>query len=228
MQSVLLTVLMVATGAEPNGGVWTEAERANLIAGLDRTRDLVAQATAGLTPEQWRFREEPGRWSIAEVVEHLGLQEDMYFREIYLIAQQPPLPQFRAQVKGNDQAIMAYASDSEKAQAGWFLEPQGRWSADPGKGLASFLRSRGKLTEWVQGTRKDLRVQFTFREYKGTANRWSVRDLHQLLLTTIAHTERHVNQMLNVKAHPGYPGKLSTAGRLPAPAGAAKPGTVRP
>ena len=46
MQSVLLTVLMVAAGAEPKGSVWTEAERATLIAGLDRTRDLVTQATA--------------------------------------------------------------------------------------------------------------------------------------------------------------------------------------
>jgi hypothetical protein len=210
MQTLALALLLLSAADAGKPSVWTEAERQSLIQGLDRTRDLLVQATANLGPEQWRFKEEPGRWSIAEVVEHLGLQEDMYFREVYLIAQQPALPRYRRPVKGNDEKILAYATDPDKAQAGWFLEPQGRW-ADPARGMASFLRSRAKLTEWVRTTPADLRVHFTFREYKGKANLWSVRDLHQLLLTTIAHTERHLNQILKVKTHAGYPAKLAAA-----------------
>ena len=80
----------------------------------------------------------------------------------------------------------------------------------------------------MQGTRKDLRVQFIFREYKGTANRWSVRDLHQLLLTTIAHTERHVNQMLKVKAHPAYPAKVASTRKVPAAARVPAPAALGP
>ena len=53
-------------------------ERQTLLAGLDRTEQLVRDQVAQLSPEQW---------SLTEIVEHLGLQEDMYFREIYLIAQ---------------------------------------------------------------------------------------------------------------------------------------------
>ena len=35
------------------------------------------------------IQEAPERWSIAEVVEHLEIQDEMYFREIYLISKTP-------------------------------------------------------------------------------------------------------------------------------------------
>lgn len=183
---------------------WTETERQTLVAGLDRTRQLVLSEVATLNSQQWAFREQPGRWSIAEIVEHLGLQEDMYFREIYLIAQQPAQPGYRDKVQGNDAAVRAYAVDPERGQASWFLEPKGRWS-DPRNALEAFLHSRQQLTGFVRNTKVDLREHFTFRSYSGKQNQWSVRDLHQLMLTTIAHTERHVGQIRKVKADPGFP-----------------------
>lgn len=206
----LLLLLFVAGPAAAQetspapGRVWTGAERTLLLEGLGRTRDALVAETSGLTPEQWRFRESPDRWSILEVVEHLQVQDDMYFREIYLISQQPEMPELRERVRGKEEQILAYATDPEKAKAGWLLEPQGRWATGEAA-VRQFLRSRSHLEAFVRETEADLRLHFTFRDYGSYEGLWSLRDLHQLLLTTIAHTERHVNQIRAVKGHPDFP-----------------------
>jgi hypothetical protein len=197
----LLLVLATALRGQIH---WSESERQTLISGLNRTEQLVLNEVARLNSQQWMFRENPGRWSIAEIVEHLGLQEDMYFREIYLLVQQPAQPGYRDKVKGNDPAILEYATDPERGQAAWFLEPKGRWR-DPRKAVEAFSHSRHQLTDYLRTTKVDLREHFTFRSYSDKQNRWSVRDLHQLILTTIAHTKRHVGQIRKVKAAAGFP-----------------------
>lgn len=197
---LLLTVVGTLRGQTQ----WTENERQMLIAGLERTEQLVRSELAGLSSSQWTFREKPERWSIAEIVEHLGVQDDMYFREICLLVQQPPQPSYQDKVRGNDAAILEYVTDAEIGQASWYLEPKGRWR-DPRQAAQAFSNSRRHLTDFVRTTKADLRQHFTFRSYAGKQNRWSVRDLHQLMLTTIVHTERHVGQMRKVKADPGFP-----------------------
>jgi hypothetical protein len=174
---------------------------------LKRTKDLVLTLAGGLSDAAWNFKESPERWSIAEITEHLGLQEDMYFRELYLLSQVPAMPELKARVAGKDQRIPGYASDPEPGVATWYLQPMGRWNSRD-KALGQFGRSRDRLTEFVLTTKEDLRVHFTFRDYVRSDKKeslWAIRDLHQLVLTAIAHTERHVNQMKKVTAHPGYP-----------------------
>jgi hypothetical protein len=183
---------------------WTQPDRQTLISELNRTEQLVLKEVAGLTPTQWAFKENAGRWSIVEIVEHLGLQEDMYFREIYLIAQQPAKSGGRKNVREADAAILAYATDPERGQAAWFLEPKGRWR-HPGKAVEAFTHSRRQLVDFIRTTQADLRRHFTFRPYSGKQSQWSARDLHQLMLTTVAHTERHVGQIRKVKADPKFP-----------------------
>ena len=77
-------------------------------------------------------------------------------------------------------------------------------------GKNAFLRARGKLTEFVAQTEIDLRKQFTFRKpVEGIPveelSIREVRDLHQLLLTGIAHTDRHLRQIRKIKEDEGYP-----------------------
>jgi hypothetical protein len=194
-----------AAHAQPGNQTWSEEERRLLIEGLDRTRDLLQAETADLTTGQWQFKEVPDRWSIAEVVEHLQLQEDMYFRELYLISQVPEMPELRERVRGKEAQIMAYSTDPEAGIAAWYLQPEGRWSSGP-EAMRQLLRSREKVTDFVRNTNADLRLHFTFRDYyPGSDGLWAIRDLHQLLLTTIAHTERHVNQIKRIKEHSSFP-----------------------
>jgi hypothetical protein len=77
-------------------------------------------------------------------------------------------------------------------------------------GEFAFYKARGELLKLVEDTDIDFRKQFTFRtpvEGKDiTALKiGQVRDLHQLLLTGIAHTDRHLNQIRQIKQHSDYP-----------------------
>lgn len=189
--------------------LWTEENRQFLIQELSRTRNELINEVKDLNDKQWNFKEEPGRWSISEIVEHLEVQDELYFREIFLTSKTPQSTKYIEIVKGNDEKFLAYAVDTTKGKAAWYLEPIGRFCS---KELAekSFLRTRNHLIKFVEETDLDLRKFFTFRKYiddggLSDVRLWDVRDLHQLLLTDIAHTDRHLNQLRKVKDHPNYP-----------------------
>lgn len=192
--------------------IWTEDERRFLLSELDRTTAELKKETENLGEDQWHFKEDRFRWSIAEIVEHLTLQNELHYREITVLADGPELPQYLSTTKGQDDYYKAYATAPEKSQAKWFLQPLGRfrpWRQH----MNGFLRARDGLRDFVEATDVDLRKHFTFRNKAGTKNIselniGDVRDLHQLVLTEIAHTDRHLRQIRQVKKHEYYPKDL--------------------
>lgn len=187
---------------------WTEEDRQLIISELNRTTEALKTEIGDLTNEQWNFREAPDRWSIAEIVEHLEMQNQLHYREISAVSNAPQYLKFRVLTKGKDAHFSNYATDTTASKANWFLEPLGRFCTKEA-GANAFFRARGKLTEWVEQTGIDLRKQFTFRTpVKGKKlselKVGQVRDLHQLLLTGIAHTDRHLKQIRKIKRHKNY------------------------
>ncbi len=187
---------------------WTDAERAFLVQELEQTRRQLVNEVAPLTPEQVNFREVPGRWSVLEIVEHLEVQDEMYWRELDILPRGPQMPELAAQVRGNDEKLLGYEHDPGKADAG-YLKPMGRFGTKA-LALQAFDTVRSRIIRFVSTTPKDLRQYVTFRSYPtdgklANADIYAVRDLHQLLLTCIAHTRRHLAQLQRVKAHPGFP-----------------------
>ncbi len=183
--------------------IWTSQERSALIRRLMDSRQLLLNELADVSEAQWNFKSAPGKWSIAEVVEHLGLQQDAYYRELSVVTMLPPMPQYRDQVKDLDEKILNYANQEKKDLAPWMLEPMGRWNSKE-KAVGQFVRSHGKIIEFILETKADFRSHFTFRKYSD-GSLWNIRDLHQLMLTNVAHTERHVNQIRTIKKLGAYP-----------------------
>ena len=188
---------------------WTEDEQDLIISELNRTTEALKYEIENLSNEQWSFREEETRWSIAEIVEHLEMQNQLHYREISVISKTPQYLKFRKITKGQDGHFTKYSTDSTKGKSQWFLIPLGRY-CDKAKGETAFYKARGELLKLVDKTDIDFRKQFTFRtsvEGKDISELkiGQVRDLHQLLLTGIAHTDRHLNQIRQIKKHPQYP-----------------------
>jgi len=190
--------------------LWTAAERQLLLDGLQRTMLEMLDLVTNLKEDQWNFTEGSGRWSIGNIVEHLELQDKMHYREVYLISKIPIMPEYVEVVKGNDHHFLAYATDPKPGRTSWNLEPNGRFCNQENT-IRAFQRVREELIKYVQETEEDFRQHFTFRNYKpdgGLTNpgAWDVRDLHQLLLTTIAHTDRHLGQIKKIMQVASYPG----------------------
>lgn len=194
---------------EDQGGWWTERERQLILSELDRTTNALRTAIEGITEAQWNFREDPARWSIAEIVEHLEMQNQLHYRELSVVSKAPQYLQYRSITQGKDTFFTKYGTDPKPGKAQWFLEPLGRFCSIA-DGRLAFLRARQELTQLVETTPIDFRKQFTFRApVEGKELKeikiGQVRDLHQLLLTGIAHTDRHLNQIRKIKQHQEYP-----------------------
>lgn len=188
--------------------LWSNQDRELLISGLERTRKELLKEIKDLSVQQWNFKEDSSRWSIAEVVEHLFAQNESYRIEMRTALNQPELSQFIDKAKGNDHVFVDYATDTLKADAG-FLSPIGRFCSRE-KAIFAFNRTQDALINMVSTSDKDFRKHFTFRNFVfdghlSSAEKYNVRDMHQLMLTCIAHMDRHLNQLRKVKNHSTYP-----------------------
>ncbi|WP_411030682.1 DinB family protein [Spongiimicrobium sp. 3-5] len=188
---------------------WTSKDRDLVISELNRTTKAIRLELKDLKEDQWTFRESPDRWSILEIIEHLEMQNQLHYREISVISNTPQLLHFRTITEGKDAHFTKYATDTIAGTARWFLQPKGKFCTGTDAEKA-FFKARSELTKLVELTSTDFRKQFTFRSPVGDKDIANlkigeVRDLHQLLLTGIAHTDRHLKQLRNLKAHPKYP-----------------------
>ncbi len=187
---------------------WTPQDQQLILTELDRTTSGLKAELEDLSEKQWHFREDRTRWSIAEIVEHLEIQNQLHYREISVISKSPQYLKFRDITAGHDSHFTKYANDTTKSEARWFLQPRGRYDSIEA-GWSAFLQARNELRKFVANTDIDLRKQFTFRiavqgkDIKDISI-GEVRDLHQLLLTGIAHTDRHLTQIRNLKNHPEF------------------------
>lgn len=188
---------------------WAAADQQFIISELDRTTNELLDEVRELTEEQWGFRADSTHWSIGDIIEHLEMQNQLHFREISVTSKAPQYEKFRAITSGQDGFFTRYAVDTTKGKAQWFLEPLGRFPTKE-MGVNAFLRARGGLKKFVEETNIDLRKQFTFRvPVEGLSLNQikigQVRDLHQLLLTGIAHTDRHIRQIEKIKLQEDFP-----------------------
>jgi hypothetical protein len=194
---------LCAWSAEPklsNG----EVEQGKLY--LEQTRALVIGATKGLSGAQWKFKPTPERWSIAEIVEHITLTQDLMLGPIREQLAKAPAGAAR-DTKAIDSTVIGRLPDrTQKFQAPDFLVPTGRW--EPQAALERLMKDYDRLIEYLQST-PDLRQHVVEAiPIKAVSNgAYDTMDGYEWILATGAHTERHVKQILEVKADPAFPAR---------------------
>lgn len=174
-----------------------QGERDRMLSYYHATRKQLLDAVAGLTPEQWNYRPDAGKWSIAEVVEHLALTEDFLFGfgTSYL-----KNPKMIAPSKEAVESLVSNMTDrSTPAQAPGEVRPTGRLGAGPETAQA-FRDRRDKYIGWI-GTTKEPLTRVAANWFGKTIS------VYEMLHLIPAHTERHLKQINEVKASSGYPRK---------------------
>jgi len=194
----LATVYGSAQTAAPT--TLSPEEREFALKNLQATHDKFLQSIAGLSEKQWTFKPGPGRWSVAEVAEHITVAEAAILGLIQKqVMTSAAAPEKREQVKGKDEMILQRMPDrSHKAQAPEFLRPTGRWPTEADLTKA-FEESRKATMDYVRTTNDDLRDHFFDHPVFGTM------DGYQWLLLLSSHSERHTAQIEEVKADPNFP-----------------------
>jgi hypothetical protein len=198
LNCIAIAVLAVAGCASISAQELTQAEKDHALQYLESTKADVLAATKGLSEAQWNFKPGPDRWSCAQVMEHIAAAEDL-IRD-GLIKQQvmvSPAGDPGRDVKNLDAAVEARIPDrSKKAQAPEPLVPTNRFGTPQGS-IKHFLESR-------DATEQYLRSATGLRDHvmDGPVGKM---DGYEFILFIAAHSERHVKQILEVKADPNFP-----------------------
>ncbi len=163
---------------------------------LASTRDSLLEAVSGLSDSQWHFKPAPDRWSIAEILEHLVLIEERVHGIVGQMQDAPPGQPDRMDSQVDEVILAEVPIRSTRLQAPPPVSPSHQWS--PAETVALFLESRARTFELLIEA-PALRGHVVPHPVLGP---W---DGYQWILAASAHSARHTDQMLEVKACPGFP-----------------------
>jgi uncharacterized damage-inducible protein DinB len=176
----------------------TPDERKGLVQHLADTRERLVRRTRGLTPEQLTYKPTPGRWSVAENLEHLTIAENRVLPRIEEVLRGPFDPAKRSAWEGREEALKGAVVDrTNRYQAPEFVQPTGQW--DHEELFRQIEAARRRTLEFAGTTNARLRQHFFPHPVFGEL------DCYQWLLIVGSHFERHRAQIEEVMADAGFP-----------------------
>lgn len=177
----------------------TQGERDYALSALHASRKLFLDSVNGLSEAQLRWKPDAKTWSVMEVAEHIVASEEYISGMAQKALQSPADPsRKRPNAREMDAKILAGVTDrSQKAQAPEALVPKGRFRSIQ-ELTAEFRRLRDRNIAFVRETNADLRAHFAPSPVGDL-------DALQWYIFMAGHTERHVAQIQELKANPGFP-----------------------
>ena len=194
----------VVLAAQPSQRLYTQSENENMLRLLDSTTNELLKVVNRLTDKQFFYRLDSNTWSANDILEHLGLIDEGYVRELWFSLSQPAFPvSYTDSTKGGDEKALAYATQPEKGKARGTNLPRNRY-CDKQTCTRIFTEANDLAKEFfTANASKDLRRYFIFR--LGGDGVRTIRDLHQLGLLLVAHRIRHADQLKNIIADSRFP-----------------------
>lgn len=196
--SVLLTATLLFGFVNKPASV-SDAERKNAADLLLQTEAGVFNAITGLSEAQLNFKPAPDKWSVLDCVKHIAVTEAGLWQMTNGSIQAPANPEKRVDVKSTDEQVVAMIESRErKVKTAPPMEPQNTPFKSLDEALKSFVSDRAKLVNYIKTTDADLRnhvVTMPFASF----------DSYQMILFIAAHSNRHTQQIEEVKADPNFP-----------------------
>ena len=199
MKKSLFTFAMaVAVASSVSAGPMTVGERQRLVAHLEMTEAWLDGEVSGLSDAQQQFKMTPDSWSVEEVVMHLAIAEPQYWDQFKQSLAKPANPDFKPQA--TDVAMLWYGIDrTQRTTTGEARVPRDQFPTLMAS-LASFKKLRGEMMTVAKASQEDLR---------GRQFLTASQDLYQWFLMISTHSQRHIMQIREVKAHKGFPKKIT-------------------
>lgn len=190
--------------AQPIKRLYTQSENEMMIRLLDSTQNELLKVVHMLKDSQFFYHIDSETWSANDIVEHLGLIDEGYVRELWFSLGQPGFPaSYTDSTKGGDEKAIAYATQPEKGKARGTNLPRNRYCTKE-TCVRVFMEANDLAKDFFTvNASKDLRRYFIFR-IDGSGVR-TIRDLHQLGLLLVAHRIRHTDQLKRIIADSRFP-----------------------
>ena len=177
----------------------SKKERKTAVKFLEDSEKNALSTSSKLSEAQLKFKSAPDHWSVEECMMHIAASENALWTLVEGSVKQPANPEKRAEIKWSDEDVMKNIADrTNKVKTFPPLEPQNTGFKTLAEAETAFKASRGKLIEYTKKTDADL------RNHVSTLQVGSF-DAYQMILFIGAHSNRHVAQMKEVMADPGFP-----------------------
>ncbi|MDN3582919.1 DinB family protein [Mucilaginibacter flavus] len=194
----ILTVYQCPAQQKTTHGI-TPQEREKEFQLLKQTEAGVFAAVKGLSDAQLNFKPAADKWSIAECIKHIAAAEKELWAMATPTLSQPPNPEKKVDIKFNDDELVKAVEDrAHKSKTFAALEPANSPYSTVPEALAAFKADREKLIAFVKSTDTDLRNHIVVLPV-GTY------DTYQYILLIAAHSNRHTQQIEEVKTNANFP-----------------------
>ena len=177
----------------------TEKERSYAVKLLTDTENGVFASVKGLSDAQLKFKPAPDKWSVEDCLKHIAVTEQGLWQMTDAAIKATANPEARADIKATDDQLVTNTEDrTHKVKTAPQLEPQNTPFKSAADALTSFKENREKLIGYVKSTQDDLRnhvATLPFGKY----------DSYQMILFIAGHSNRHTQQIEEVKADANFP-----------------------
>lgn len=199
---ILLTLLFVTGLAGTiSDNTIAKSERKVAVTKMKVTYKDAVKATKGLSEAQLNYKESADKWSVKECFYHIAATEKLLWTMFEKAMNSPANPEQRTQIKVTDEQVINMVQDrSKKAQAPEAIQPKNTGFTNLAEALVDFKINRDAHLKYMKSTTEDLRnhvIQLPVG--------WV--DCYQFYLFIAAHSNRHTQQMNEVKASESFPAK---------------------
>ena len=196
----LLLFAIVSISATKYAATLSKEERKFVAHHLKQTQKELLKSVKGLSEAQLNFKATPEKWSVKECMQHLALAEAGLWMWVDGTLKTPANPDKRTDIKMTDDDVLNGVSNrGNKAQAPENFQPKNARWATMEETVSAFKTERGKLISYIKNTTDDM------RNHVSTATPLGPVDAYQIVLLISAHTNRHMQQINEVKANPAFP-----------------------
>jgi hypothetical protein len=176
----------------------TSAERDFAAKLLAESRDRLVALVRPLSSTQIAYVPAPGRWSVAENLEHVILVEHRGRGFVEIALKQPADPARKSGYPGEPDGLITMLRDRSHPRRGpEAIQPTGRWPHD--RLLGEFVKARKLTIDLLASSTEDLDAHFSPHPLLGELT------CYQWFLILSAHCDRHRAQSEEVIAGEGFP-----------------------
>lgn len=177
----------------------TEKERKYALDLLTNTQTDLENAIQGLSDAQLNYKVNDTSWSVDGCVKHIAVSEKILWGAVEAGMKKPLNPEKRADIKVTDEQLVGFMEGrSTKIKTMDAMKPENTSFKSTAEALASIKESRKKIIDYISSTKEDMRnhvIELPFGSY----------DAYQIVLIIGSHSNRHTQQLKDVKASAGFP-----------------------
>ncbi len=196
-----LLTLLVITGLAGtiNDFSLSKKERKSAISLMKDTKADVLKSVKGLSAAQLNFKAAPDKWSVKECMYHIAISEKNLWDLMEATMKAQANPEKRSEMKMTDEQLVKMMEDrSFKVKTVAAFEPVNTPYKSLDEALEAFKTRRADHIKYMKSTTEDMRNHVAQMPFG-----WL--DCYQLCLMVASHSNRHTQQINEVKADPAFP-----------------------